>query len=108
VGEASGYPSLTFSVALGRAYKNSFFGDLDVLSLQSCLWLGSLYWFFFFAFAHLAWAARRADSRRCSGVNFRAVAFPPLRPSSTAAALFGVIAAFSSLEFIYQCAAVRK
>jgi hypothetical protein len=23
---------------------------------------GSLYWFFFFAFAHLAWAARRADS----------------------------------------------
>ena len=31
---------------------------------------GSLYWLFFFAFAHLAWAACRAESARCSFVSF--------------------------------------
>jgi len=31
---------------------------------------GSLYWFFFLAFAQRAWAARRATSLRCSGVIF--------------------------------------
>jgi hypothetical protein len=39
-------------------------------------------------FPHRAAAAVRADSLRSSGVNFRTVAFPPLRPSATAAGFF--------------------
>jgi|SRR6266436_4374594 len=36
------------------------------------------------AFAHLAWAAFRAFSRRCSAVSFLAEAFPPFLANSTA------------------------
>jgi hypothetical protein len=36
----------------------------------------------FFAFAHLAWAALRADSRRSSLLSFLAVALPPMRAIS--------------------------
>ena len=54
---------LVFNLALGRAKNgnNRHYAALFVV--------GALYWFFFFAFAHRAWAARRADSRRCCGVN---------------------------------------
>jgi len=36
---------------------------------------------FLFFFAHLAWAARRADSLRSSGVMFLALFFPPCLPN---------------------------
>jgi len=39
-------------------------------------------------FAHRARAARRAMSRRCSGLKFRIRAFPPRRPNSTASESF--------------------
>jgi len=44
----------------------------------------SFYWFFFFAFAQRAWAARRIFSLRSSAVIFFAVALPPLLPRATA------------------------
>ncbi len=42
----------------------------------------------FFFLAHLVWAAFRAFSRRSSSVSFSAEAFPPWRPSATAAGFF--------------------
>src|SRR6266404_2341501 len=44
-----------------------------------------------FSLAQRASTALRAASDRCSGVRFSAVAFPPFRPSATAAAFFGDI-----------------
>jgi hypothetical protein len=43
---------------------------------------------YFFFLVHLVWAAFRAFSRRSSSVSFSAEAFPPLRPSATAAGFF--------------------
>ena len=42
----------------------------------------------FFFLAHLVWAAFRAFSRRSTSVSLSAEAFPPLRPSVTAAGFF--------------------
>jgi hypothetical protein len=51
------------------------------------------------ALAHLAFAALRALSRRCSAVNMSALALPPLRPplcpSATASGSFPSASAFS-------------
>jgi hypothetical protein len=43
---------------------------------------------YFFFLAHLVWAAFRAFSRRSTSVSFFAEAFPPRRPSATAAGFF--------------------
>ena len=43
---------------------------------------------YFFFFVHLVRAAFRAFSRRSSSVSLSAEAFPPLRPSATAAGFF--------------------
>jgi hypothetical protein len=56
----------------------------------------SFFYLFFATLVHLATAAFRALSARCSAVNFFARAFPPLRPpsrpSATAAAFLFLVA----------------
>jgi hypothetical protein len=59
-------------------------------------------------FAQRACTALRAASVRSSGERFRAVAFPPLRPSETAAESFGAIATFLPHDFAELYAALRN
>jgi hypothetical protein len=68
------------------------------LHCGQCVLFGSVYWFFFFAFAHLAWAARRIFSLRSSAVIFFAVALPPLLPRATAIGFFRTIDAIYTTE----------
>jgi hypothetical protein len=60
---------------------------------------------FFRAFFHRASAAFLADSVRSSGPSLAAVAFPPLRPSATAAGFF-FFAIYPVI--LSRCAALRK
>ena len=59
------------------------------------------------AFAHRAWAAFRALSRRCSGVSLAALAWPPLlaprRPSLTAEGFF-----LRATPRVYACPATES
>jgi hypothetical protein len=60
----------------------------------------------FLSLAQRASTALRAASLRCFAVRFSAVAFPPLRPSATAAAFFVVINLLLSQEDIGGYAAL--
>jgi hypothetical protein len=75
------------------------------LHCGECVLFGWVYWFFFFAFAHLAWAARRAAAFRSSLDILAIRALPPFLPSSTAAGFLRVITTFLSRGNIYRCKA---
>lgn len=89
---AHGAPLLRFAFADLRSFALEILSRLLVPSLI-CM-ASSL------CFAQRASTAFLAASLRSSGVSLRARAFPPRRPSSTAAEFFGVINAFLSRAYM--------